>query len=152
MRALFGNIGVRLAIVAVVVVVVFIFRDRMSGAANDLRAGDCFEEPGAAAESISDVQHRPCNEEHDYEVFLVTDHPAEDGVAVPTDPEYEAFAVSQCSPAFESYTGLDEDTEEVISWAFYVPDDEGWRDGNRKLICYLGRIDGARLSSSLKGS
>jgi hypothetical protein len=148
-RALFGNIGVRLAIIAVVVVAVFIFRDRMSGAANDLRVGDCFEEPGAA-ESISDVQHRPCTDEHDYEVFLVTDHPAEDDAAVPSDAVYETFAIQQCGPAFNEYTGSDWQTDEVINWSFYVPDDEGWRDGNRKLICYAGRVDETRLNASLK--
>jgi hypothetical protein len=149
---LLGNIGVRVALIAIFVVGAFIFRDRLSGAANDLRVGDCFEEPGAAVESISDVQHQPCTDPHDNEVILVADHPAEDGAAVPSDPEYERFAIERCGPAFNSYTGSNWETDQVINWAFYVPADDAWREGNRKLICYAFRLDEARLSQSLKSN
>src|SRR5262245_56412524 len=47
----------------------FIFRDFLSANATDLKVGDCFDEP-ANMESVEDVQHHPCTDEHTAEVFF----------------------------------------------------------------------------------
>ena len=62
--------GVRLGIVAVIIIGGFILRDRLSSSAGDLKVGDCFDEPASGAE-ISEVQHHPCAESHTAEVVFI---------------------------------------------------------------------------------
>lgn len=151
MSGLLGNIGIRIGLVAVLAVGGFLFRDLLPGAADDLRVGDCFEEPGAL-ETIEDVQHRPCTDQHDNEVVFAADHPAREGAAPPTDTEYEDWVGANCLPAFQSYTGVDLVSQETLGLGYFVPVDEAWQDGNRKVICYAYRIDGSRMSQSVRTS
>lgn len=149
MSRLAGNIGVRIAVVGLFVVGGFLFRDRLSSNANDLRVGDCFEEP-TAMEVVEDVQHRPCAEAHDSEVIFVGQHSAAKGAAVPTDDEYRTYVGEQCLPAFAAYTGFDLMSQETIDIGYFVPADNSWRDGDRKIICYAARTDGTSMSQSVK--
>lgn len=149
MSRLVGSVGVRLAVVGLFVVGGFFFRDRLSSNANDLRVGDCFEEP-ALAETVEDVQHQPCTEMHDSEVIYVGQHSAAKGAAVPSDDEYRNYVGAQCLPAFAAYTGLDLMSQEVLDIGYFVPADESWLDGDRKIICYAARIDGASMNQSVK--
>lgn len=149
MRRLFGSVGVRIAIVGLFIVGGLLLRDRLSSNAADLRVGDCFQEP-AALESIEDVQHQPCGETHDFEVIFVGEHTAAKGAAVPSDDEYTEFAATQCLPAFTTYTGIDVLSQEVLDVGYYVPADDSWRDGDRKIICYAGRVDGAKMTQSVR--
>ena len=144
-----GSIGLRIAVVAVIVVGGFLFRDRLTGGAGDLRVGDCFEEP-QGAQTIEEVQHTPCGDPHDNEVIYVGDHPASDGAAEPSDDAYELYVFNTCGPVFTSYTGLDLLTSETVSLAYYVPASDAWADGNRKVICYAYHLSGAKLTGSVK--
>jgi hypothetical protein len=149
MSRLFGSIGIRLGVVGVFLVGGFLFRDLLPGAADELRLGDCFEEP-TAMETIESVQHRPCTDEHDNEVVFAGEHPARDGAAVLTNLEFESWIDEKCLPAFRSYIGVDLYGQETLGLGSYVPADEAWADGNRKVICYAYRIDGSRMSQSVK--
>ena len=51
---------------------------------------------------------------------------------------------------YQSYSGRDPATESEIGLAWYVPTDEGWKDGTRKVICYLYRNDGTKMTAPLK--
>ncbi|HEY7589715.1 MAG TPA: septum formation family protein [Candidatus Limnocylindrales bacterium] len=144
-----SGIGVRIAIIAVIVVVAFVLRDRLSGSASDLRVGDCFQDPGAIQE-ISDVQHTPCTDPHDNEVVFAAEHPAAKGAAALSDDQWGAWAAQNCLPAFLSYTGQDLLSQEVLDIGWFVPTDEAWADGSRKAICYAYRIDLAKLTQSVK--
>ena len=73
------------AIVVIVLVVAFVFRDRLSGNAGDLAVGDCFDAPTLDGQTVSDVQHHPCTEPHTGEVFAVVTNPAADA-AYPEQP------------------------------------------------------------------
>jgi hypothetical protein len=143
---------IRIAIIAAVVIGGFILRDRLSSNAGDLAVGDCFDEPTASAETVEDVQHQPCTEAHDNEVMVVTEHPAEKGAAYPSDADIESFVDEKCVAAYQSYSGRDPSTESEIGLAWYVPTDEGWKDGTRKVICYLYRNDGTKMSAPLKAA
>jgi hypothetical protein len=141
---------IRIAIIAAIAIGAFVLRDRLSGNAGDLAVGDCFDEPTAAAETIEDVQHQPCNEPHDNEVMIVTNHPAADGAPYPSDAEMEVFVDEKCVSAYQGYSGRDPSTESEIGLAWYVPTTEGWNDGTRKVICYLYRNDGAKMTAPLR--
>ncbi len=143
---------IRIAIIAAVVIGGFVLRDRLSSNAGDLAVGDCFDEPTASAETIEDVQHQPCTEAHDNEVMVVTDHPAEKGAAYPSDADIETFVDEKCVAVYQSYSGRDPSTESEIGLAWYVPTDEGWKDGTRKIICYLYRNDGSKMTAPLKAA
>lgn len=143
---------IRIAIIAAVVIGGFVLRDRLSSNAGDLAVGDCFDEPTASAETIEDVQHQPCTEAHDNEVMVVTEHPAEKGAAYPSDADIETFVDEKCVAVYQSYSGRDPSTESEIGLAWYVPTDEGWKDGTRKIICYLYRNDGSKMTAPLKAA
>jgi hypothetical protein len=141
---------VRIGIIAVIAIGAFVLRDRLSSNAGDLAVGDCFDEPTASAETVEDVQHQPCNEAHDNEVMVVTEHPAARDAAYPSDADMEAFVDEKCVSVYQAYSGRDPATESEIGLAWYVPTDEGWKDGTRKVICYLYRNDGAKMTAPLK--
>jgi hypothetical protein len=143
---------IRIGIIAVIAIGAFVLRDRLSANASDLAVGDCFDEPTAAAQTVEDVQHQPCDQPHDNEVMVVTNHPAPDGAIYPSDPVMEAFVDETCIPAYKPYTGRDPATEAEIGLAWYVPTAEGWKSGTRKVICYLYRDDKAKMTAPLKAA
>ncbi len=144
------GIGIRLAIIAAIALGAFLLRDRLSSNAGDLQAGDCFDVPTSPSETVDDVQHQPCSDPHTGEVVLVVDHTAPDDAPYPGDSEWDTFIGSNCVPAFNSYTGLDFDTEPTMGMGFFTPTDEGWEGGDRKVICYATRVDKAPMNQSIK--
>lgn len=146
-----SGIGVRIAIVAVIVVVGFIFRDRLTGNAGELQVGDCFDDP-AETQDIGDVQHHPCNEAHTAEVFYIGQLPGGDDAAYPSESALLAFASGSCVPAFASYTGTSLDQSPVLDFSMFFPTEEGWGDGDRAVTCYIVRIDGATMTQSVRAA
>ena len=63
-------LGVLVLLIVLIVGGLALFRDRISGDVNSLAVGDCIDEP-STTDAISDVQHQPCTEPHDGEVFAV---------------------------------------------------------------------------------
>lgn len=143
------GIAIRLALIAAIGIGAFVLRDRLSGNAGDLAAGDCFDVP-AASETVEDVQHHPCTESHTAEVVLAQEHEAPDDAAYPTNADWSAWWEAQCIPAFEAYTGLDYATDPNLDIGVFTPTEEGWNDGDRKVICYAARMDGAPMTQSIK--
>jgi hypothetical protein len=149
----------RLAIPIVIFAVVVggvVFRDRLSGSSGDLVVGDCFDAPSAASASASGVevgavQHHPCSEAHLYETFAVLKHPAEKGAPYPGIQVLFAYAETNCLPPFEAYVGLAYDASS-LSGGSIVPKEDGWKDGQRSITCYLGSGDETPVTGSLKGS
>src|SRR3990172_9570847 len=117
MRNLIG-----IGIVAALVIGGFIFRDFLSGNAAELKVGDFFDEPASLSETVEDVQHHPCSDEHDAEVFFVADYPVSGSPLYPTDAEMEAWVAQACFPAFKSYTGKDFETDPDLGIAWFQPD------------------------------
>ncbi len=149
------GIGIRLAIIAVIAVGAFLLRDRLPGGAGDLKAGDCFDVPTTAGETVEDVQHHPCTEAHTAEVVFVADHPAADGAAPLTDGELETYVGSSCGDAALAYLGgigaieASADLQSLDIGVFY-PTDEDWNKGERKVTCYLYDINNKTLTKSMK--
>lgn len=139
---------IRIGIIAVIVIGGFLFRDRLSGGANDLKVGDCFDEP-AAGKTIEDVQHHPCNESHTGEVVFVGSVPGQNA-SYPGETAFDAYAVQNCGPAFRTYTGVDIAAQTALNMGYFFPIQEGWSKGDHVLICYIVRTDGNPVTSSFR--
>lgn len=138
-------------LIAIIAVGGFIFRDFIGGAVTDLRVGDCFEMPADTAE-IDDVQHKPCNEPHDAEVIAVLTHPAERTAAWPGSSGFDDFIRENCVPAFQSYTGRAFATADELDLGWFYPTQGGWQDGDRGITCHILRVDGGKMTGSLRAS
>jgi len=148
---LLGNIGVRIAVIAIIAVVGLIFRDRLTGNATDLQAGDCFDEASEGL-TVKDVQHHPCTEGHTAEVILVSKHPAAEGAAMLTNTELETYVSSNCVAALFAYAGGQDKVAKNIEVGVYYPLEEDWSKGERDMTCYAYTTDGAKLTSSIKAA
>ena len=143
------GIAIRVGIVALIVIGGLILRPFLTSNFADLKVGECFDVP-TATESVKDVQHHPCSDEHSAEVFYVGKSAAAKHVAYPTDDEFAVEVFSFCDGAFASYTGLDSNTDAVWTYGFFVPTSDGWSDGDRDVICYAAKIDSSTTKGSIK--
>lgn len=98
----------------------------------DLRPGDCFN-TSAEGQEISDVDGVPCDEAHEYEVYVVQDR---DGDTYPTEAEFDAIFDSICVSAFEPYVDAPYDTSAIYA-NFITPSEGSWDEGDREYVCYL---------------
>ncbi|HEY4188810.1 MAG TPA: septum formation family protein [Candidatus Limnocylindrales bacterium] len=142
------SIIVILVIVGGIAVVGFAFRDRLSGNAGELQVGDCFQVPDG--DSISDVQHQPCNEAHDGEVFVVADYTGA-STTYPTPEEFDAWVGTACvNNAFPTYTGTAYDSRDDLDIGYFYPLEENWGKGERQMICYLTPVGVDSVTASYK--
>jgi len=131
------------AVVVVLVVVFFVFRDRMSGSASELQVGDCFDVPAESID-ISDVQHHPCTEAHTGEVFYLGNDASVPGASYPAESDFSADLDAQCGPAFATYVG--------VSAEMFYPNEDTFSSGTRTLTCYLVAADGSSMTGSARGT
>lgn len=128
----------------------WLFRDRIGGDVTELRVGDCFDEPVTTGTTVSQVQHRPCNEPHDGEVFhLITDSTTG---TYPARDHFRSLALEQCVPAATAYIGHDFESDRDLDVAYYYPTNSSWGSGDRGITCYLFRIDEAKMTRSVRGA
>jgi Septum formation len=140
--------AVLVLVVVAGVVAVFVFRDRLPANASELQVGDCFKVPDG--DSISDVQHQPCNEPHDGEVFVVADY-ASDATTYPTSDQFDTWVGTECvDKAFPTYTGTTYDSREDIDLGYFYPLEENWDKGERQMICYLTPVGVDSVTSSYR--
>ena len=143
------GIALRVGIIALIAVAAFFLRDKISGGAGSLAVGDCFDEPATQTETVEDVQHHPCTDLHDAEVFYVSNYePASD--TYPTDPQFLDFIRDRCTGAFNTYTGLDYTSAQDLDFSAFTPTADGWGKGDRKVICYAVKVDATQFNASIK--
>jgi hypothetical protein len=140
---------VLIVIVAVIGVGFYVFRDRLSGNVNSLQVGDCIDEPTVGTTSVTDVQHQPCTDPHDAEVFLLITDPGTGDY--PGADHFRTLANNQCSSGATLYLGIDYNARDDISGGFFYPSSDSWSTGDRTTTCYLDRTDGGKLTGSLHG-
>ena len=141
-----------IAILVVLGVGGFLFKDFLSGNAGNLQVGQCFDLPSDQLETVDDVQHHPCDQVHGGEVFFVGKSVAANDAAYPSNAELQAEVFGFCDPAFTSYTGKDSNTDPEWTYGFFVPTSEGWGKGDRGIICYARKLDGSTTTTSIKSS
>lgn len=140
-----------LLIVLVIAVGGFFFRDRLTGAAADLRTGDCFNVP-SGYQPVDEVQHQPCNEPHTGEVIGLGDYPAGSDDPYPAESLLFAFADDLCARSFTSYTGRNAFADPELNWGYFYPLADGWREGDREVACYLVRVDQGPMTRSFRAA
>jgi hypothetical protein len=129
----------------------YLFRDFLSGNVGDLKVGDCVDLPGLTQDTIvKEVQHHPCGDLHHAEVFLVEVVPTGANGAYPGDDGFDSFVQSRCVPAFNTYTGLDYDSDPTYDIQPLQPTPEGWTKGDHIINCLLVRVDGATFKGSVR--
>jgi putative regulator of septum formation len=115
--------------------------------ASDLAIGQCFDEPTAEVDITTVVKH-PCAEAHDAEVFHVVEYT--EGDAFPIALSLDSFIDETCVPAFGTYLGEPFESATDFDLGYFYPDRESWDKGDRTFTCYVSRVDGAKLTQSLK--
>ncbi|MCA1782044.1 MAG: septum formation family protein [Intrasporangiaceae bacterium] len=100
--------------------------------------GDCFDDPDAAVDEISDVSLVACDEPHDNEVYAVAG--LEDG-DYPGDAAVLDRAQDICLDAFEPYVAEPYDTSQLFA-TWLVPTEGSWSDGDREVVCVLFDAEG----------
>jgi hypothetical protein len=135
------------AIIAFLVVVLFVVKD--NGAADDLKVGDCFDNPTAT--SVSTVVHHPCTESHTAEVFHVVEYTGTETVR-PISLILEGFVDTACRPVFATYVGKEIDAVPDLAVNYFYPSVDGWSSGDRTITCYATRTDEGPMTTSVKGS
>jgi hypothetical protein len=141
------GLGIRLGILAVIVVGAFILRPFISGNAGDLNVGDCFDPP-IGSETVKDVQHHPCADLHGGEVIFVGKMP--DASALPDKATRDQWVVDNCFPAYQTYTGIDINTQTDWEMDFYSPTADGWSHGDHGITCFAAKVDGSQTKGSIK--
>jgi putative regulator of septum formation len=143
------GLAIRLGIIAAIAGGAWVLRPFISGDAGSLAVGDCFDEPATRAETVEEVQHHPCTEVHDGEVFYVGNYePAT--TTYPSDPDFFNFISDRCTGAFSAYTGLDINTTQNYDFSAFTPTVDGWGKGGRKVTCYAVKVDGTKFNASIK--
>lgn len=138
-----------LIVIAVAVVGFFLLRSYLPNDAGALQVGDCFDLPSEQSD-VKDVQNHPCTESHGAEVVAVVSHPAAKEVTYPGASGFTTFAGEQCIPAFKTYTGLEIAAVAELDMGLSYPTSAGWTGGDRKVICYLYRVDEQKFTGSKK--
>lgn len=145
-------IGGRVIGIVIVLVIIggiaFIFRDHITGSASDLKVGDCIDVPSAT--EFSDVQHRPCGDPHDGEVFALVKYPGDQSATYPITMQLQRFLVEQCGPAFTTYTGQPHDTVGDLDYSMFYPTRSSWGRGDRDVTCYAVKSDESKLTGSVR--
>ena len=138
-------------LIVVIGIGALIFREHLSGAAADLRVGDCIDLPTAQTE-ITEVQHRPCVDPHDAEVFAVLTHPAAEGASYPGEQAMSQFVFDACEPLYATFRGqsFESDTAYDIGW--FYPTRAGWSEGDRGVTCHIMLLDGGKITGSLRAA
>jgi Septum formation len=145
------TIAIRIGIFVLIGIGALIARPFMTGAAGDLKVGECFD-VSPTATTIEDVQHHPCTTAHVGEVFFVGVLPGATGAKYPTDEALQAAVGTLCGPAFAAYTGLSLATDPVWTYGYGVPLSKDWTEGKRRVMCYATRMDDKPTSASIKKS
>lgn len=146
------GIAIRVGIIAVIAIGAFILRPFLSGNAGDLKVGDCFDVPASTAETVKDVQHHPCTDEHGGEVIFVGDYPGSKSDPYPSDNDMLGFLSEKCIPQYKTYTGADVSSQTDYDIGWFQPTADGWKGGDQSVICYIYRVDETKFKGSLKAA
>lgn len=116
-------------------------------AVTELRVGDCFSSEDA--DEISQVEARPCDEPHQYELFHVVTWTGSD--EYPSVDAQADFLINACGPVFETYVGRSY-LSSTLDFFPFTPTEAGWDDGDRIFQCVLFDPQRAELTSSLRNA
>ena len=117
----------------------------------DLQVGDCFDDPDDLTDGpieIAAVAAVPCSEPHDNEVFHTFDLTGDE---LPPDEILLEQLDLQCLDAFQHYVGPNWFDADLDLFPL-SPTDEGFRNGDRRVVCSLYALDYRKLEGSMRNS
>ena len=144
-RAFVGRNWIWIGLV-LVAAAVYAGRAYSTGAAGDLRTGDCFDVPGGSYNGaiINDVRHQPCADPHLGEVIFVGD------LTGSTDDVEHQFLDGRCVDAYRDYTGRDANMDKTYVLATLV---ETRSDlPTRGALCFARRADRQLIVGSIRSA
>lgn len=125
-----------IGVIVLFVVSAFVVRNDTS--LEDLKVGDCFDNPGVDVELVEEIDTIPCDQPHDFEVFAQPQRA--DDLDYPGETALFAWADENCIRRFEAYVGTP--WEESAIWATnMVPTAESWENGDRTVTCMLMQVN-----------
>ncbi|MGI9023083.1 MAG: DUF4190 domain-containing protein [Acidimicrobiales bacterium] len=138
------GIVMTLAGVALDVGIVLFLRD--TSTYEELMPGDCVKDPG---DEFILIQNQSCNGRHEQEVFATLDNPAPSSAAYPGNAALLDYAQAECSARFPE-TGTVPPRSELQQIVLF-PSRSRWADGERRIVCLVGRVDDTPLTAPLQG-
>ena len=129
----------------------FIESGRLS--VNDLRMGDCFQQPGdpTVQTEAGFVDAVPCAQPHDAEVFAEESLPEPEGAEYPGEEAAFTAGADACLDDFEGFIGIPL-ANSVHDVFLFIPSEDTWPAGDRRVVCAVYDPEGAALTGSLEGS
>jgi hypothetical protein len=117
-------------------------------AISELKVGDCFNQQDPDAEEANEVDAKPCDDGHEFELIFVGAMP--DG-AYPIQTDFENYVGGACLPAFDEYVGMAyEQSRLEVYW--YFPVEAGWDQGDHTIQCAIYDPDDSEIVGSLRGA
>ena len=93
-----------------------------------------------------------CSQPHDFEVYLVTDHPASPAEPYPGNRAVSGYGdQTSAGTAYESYMGVPLE-ESKYTYIWLSPDAQLWEAGDREIICGVSNVSDDKLTGSVKGT
>lgn len=112
----------------------------------DLAPGDCIKAPG---DDDSLLRTQSCSGNHEREVFAVFDSSASSFDSYPGRENLASDAQAECTARFPA-TGTNPPKSDLRP-ELIVPSRSDWNDGERRIVCLVGREDGRPLSGPIEG-
>ena len=119
-----------------------------SPTASGLAPGACVDLPESGA--IAGATSTLCIAPHDAEVFWTGK--LEGFTDLPSTEQIRTFSAAGCAPALVAYSGIDIFSDATYDVGWFSPTSDGWKNGDRGLICYVYRVDGAKMTAPVKKS
>lgn len=116
--------------------------------ANDLEAGDCVA--GDLRTKDDEVEVVDCEDDHVVEATGTFE--VQDG-DFPGDEELAALGFERCQgDLFETFVGIPYVESSTIFASWLVPDEAGWDDGDRTVVCLAHTQDHEPTTGSYEGA
>ena len=149
-----NSIGTALMALFITLGVLGVF-DEGNTKVQDLKVGQCFNtvdsslsdygNEGARSTTVDVVS---CDEKHDAEAYAVFTLDPSLGEGYPGVDRISEVSDDKCAKYADDYLG-DASLSDGLDIYYYLPPEEGWKQGDRAVTCFFGSLDG-KVTGSVK--
>ena len=119
-----------------------------TGNVGELEVGSCFDDPGSGP--ILNVSFVDCAEPHHHEIYAEVTTGITDA-DFPGEEPLVTEAQTVCIERFSDFVGSDFGTS-TLDISYYYPTAESWDEGDRRILCSVSLLSGAKLTGTAAGS